>query len=166
MYNDTTIFNPAMSFFYLLQIAITFFFLFFCDQAYNDFEIYNSLSFMLSNIFTWFTIIITCSFCLIPYYILRRVEFFFGGFIINKMKLKLYKDTFIEKFYQKKVEQMTRVVRRVAKFKRIYYNENENEDNPNDDNLVNKKMKKFVDEFKIKRKNTFMKKNKSNINDN
>jgi len=166
MYNDTTIFNPAMSFFYLLQIVITFFFLFFCDQAKSDFEIYNSLSFMLSNIFTWFTIIITCSFCLIPYYILRRVEFFFGGFIINKMKLKLYKDTFIEKFYQKKVEQMTRVVRRVAKFKRIYYNENENEDNPNDDNLVNKKMKKFVDEFKIKRKNTFMKKNKSNINDN
>ena len=118
---------------------------------------------MLSNTLTWFTIIMTCSLCLIPYFILRRTEFFFGGFIINKIKLKLYKDTFIEKFYQKKLEQMTRVVRRVAKFKRFYYNEKE--DNPNDDNLANEKMKKFVDEFKIKKKNTFMKKNKSNIND-
>ena len=163
MYNDTTIFNPAMIIFYLLQIVIIIFFLYFCDKANSDFEIYNSLSFMLSNTLTWFTIIMTCSLCLIPYFILRRTEFFFGGFIINKIKLKLYKDTFIEKFYQKKLEQMTRVVRRVAKFKRFYYNEKE--DNPNDDNLANEKMKKFVDEFKIKKKNTFMKKNKSNIND-
>ena len=102
MYNDTTIFNPAMIIFYLLQIVIIIFFLYFCDKANSDFEIYNSLSFMLSNTLTWFTIIMTCSLCLIPYFILRRTEFFFGGFIINKIKLKLYKDTFIEKLYQKK----------------------------------------------------------------
>ena len=156
---DTNCFNPGIILFYFLQLLVTFIFLFFCDKAYDDFEIYNSLTLMLSNSFTWLTIIMNCSFCLILFFILRRGEFFFGGFIVNKIMEKNYKDYFIEKFYQKKVEQMTRVVRSVAKFKRIYYNSDED---IQDDNLADQKMRKIVDEYIVKKKNTF-KKNKSNM---
>ena len=120
---------------------------------------YDSLSTILSNYLTWLTILIACGFCLIPYYVLRRGEFYFGGFIVNKIKQKNYKDFFIEKFYQKKVEQMTRVVRSVAKFKRIYYHPDEV---GNEENLPDQKIRKYVDDFKTRKKSTFNKKNKSN----
>ena len=56
---------------------------------------------------------------------------------------------------------MTRVVRNVAKFKRIYYNE---EENIQEDNYNDIKMKKIVDEFKDKKSkyvNSNFKRNKS-----
>ena len=59
---------------------------------------------------------------------------------------------------------MTRVVRNVAKFKRIYYNEKD--DNQEDDNFNNQKMKLYVEEFKkIKNKyqNISLNKNKSSL---
>ena len=59
---------------------------------------------------------------------------------------------------------MTRVVRNVAKFKRIYYNEKD--DNQEDDNFNNQKMKLYVEEFKDKKnkyQNISLKKNKSSL---
>ena len=94
------------------------------------------------------------------FYILRRAEYFFGGFIVNKIKQEQY-DIFVEKYYKKKVEQMTRVVRNVAKFKRIYYNKQDNSEEGIDND---QKMKKIVEEFKDKKnkyKNSNFKKNKS-----
>ena len=157
--NDSSIFNPGNTIFYILQLVITFIIILICEN-YSDFEIKKTLGFMLGNNYLgWLTIIMTCSFCLIPTFIVRRAEFFFGGFIANKIKQKDYKDFFIEKFYQKKVEQMTRVVRSVAKFKRIYYN---NIEENQEDNLADEKMRKIVDEFKDKR-DTVLKKNRSNL---
>ena len=160
IFNDTSLYNPGIIFFYFIQVIICIFFFVFCDKASDEFDIYNSLKFMLSNIYSLLTIIMTCSFTALFFYILRRAEFYFGGFIVNKIKQKRYKDFFIEKFYERKVEQMTRVVRSVAKFKRIYYNENEANQ---DENLVDQKMRNIVNEFKVKKKNTFIKKNKSCI---
>ena len=117
---------------------------------------------MIKNWDSLLTYLITCSVCLILFYILRRGEYFFGGFIVNKIKQKQF-DIFIEKFYQKKVEQMTRVVRNVAKFKRYYYNERENIE---DDDYNDQKMKKIVEEFKDKKSkymNVNLKKNKSSL---
>ena len=58
---------------------------------------------------------------------------------------------------------MTRVVRNVVKFKRIYYNEQENS---KEDILNDPKMKQIVEEFKDK-KNKYMnnnfRKNKSSL---
>ena len=156
---DTNCFNPAIVICYLFQLIVTFIFLFFCDKANEDLEIYNSLTLMLSNSLTWWTIIMTCSFNLLLFFILRRAEFFFGGFIVNEIMQRNYKNYFIEKFYQKKVEQMTRVVRSVAKFKRIYYHSDED---ILDDNLADQKMRKIVDDYKFKKKNT-IRKNKSNL---
>ena len=158
---DTHNYNLGIILFYLIQLLIAFFLLYFCDQGNDNFDIYNSLTLMLSNAFTWLTIIMSCSSCLLLFYIVRRGEYFFGGFITNNIIQNRFKDYFIEKFYQKKVDQMTRVVRSVAKFKRIYYNPNE--EDKDDDNLADQKMRKFVNEFKVM-KNTYIKRSKSYIN--
>ena len=157
---DTNSYNTGIIIFYIIQLIITFIFLVFCDQGNDDFEIYNSLTLMLSNANTWLTLLLTIYLCFLLFFILRRAEYFFGGFIENNIMQRNFKDYFIEKFYQKKVEQMTRVVRSVAKFKRIFYHQNEGEQ---DDNLADQKMRKIVDEFKIMQKNTFIKKSKSYI---
>ena len=157
---DTNSYNTGIIIFYIIQLIITFILLVFCDQGNDDFEIYNSLTLMLSNANTWLTLLLTIYLCFLLFFILRRAEYFFGGFIENNIMQRNFKDYFIEKFYQKKVEQMTRVVRSVAKFKRIFYHQNEGEQ---DDNLADQKMRKIVDEFKIMQKNTFIKKSKSYI---
>ena len=160
MATDTHYYSFGIIIFYLLQFGVLVLFLFFYDKTNDESEIYGSLSIILSNYLTWLTILITCSYCLFPYYILRRGEFYFGGFIADKIKQRNYKDIFIEKFYEKKVEQMTRVVRNVAKFKRFYYHPNEV---LNEENLADQKIRKYVDDFKIKKKSSFIKKNKSYI---
>ena len=146
---DTSNYNPGIIIVYLLQLCICFLYLLICDKINSDFDIYNSHSIMLRNFCSLMTIFLSCSFCLIPFYILRRAEFFFGEFIINKIKQNDFKEYIIEKFYQKKIDQMTRVVRSVNKFKRIYYQKDEMKE---DDNLANKKMRKIVDQFKAHKK--------------
>ena len=158
---DTLCFSSGIIIFYIIQFIVTFAFLFFVEKNQES-ELYDTLAFMLKNVTVWLTIIITSSFCLVLFYILRRSEFFFGGFILNKIKQKQF-DIFIEKFYQKKLDQMTRVVRNVAKFKRIYYNE---QDNSQEDILNDQKMKKIVEEFKDKKTkymNKNLRKNKSSL---
>ena len=159
---DNNCYNSGIIIFYCIQIVITFLILVSYNSAIN-LEIYGNLGYIIKNWHCWLTYIITCGICLMLFYILRMGEYFFGGFIINKIKQKQF-DIFIEKFYQKKVEQMTRVVRNVAKFKRIYYNIND--DKQEEDNLNYRKMKIYVDEFKdkqIKYKNLNLKKNKSSL---
>ena len=158
--DDTSIYSPGIIIVYLLQLLICIIFLLFCEKANSDSEIYDSFSIILRNIFSWLTIIMTCSFCLIPFFIIRRGEFFFGEFITNKIKQKNFKEYAIEKFYQKKIDQMTRVIRSVAKFKRIFYQEDELKE---DDNLANQKMRKIVDQFKAQRKLSLGKKNQTYI---
>ena len=150
---DTLCFNRGIIIFYIIQLALAFAFLEFIEVRESS-EIYKTIGFMCKDWIMWLTYIITCASCLLPFYILRRGEFFLGGFIVNKIKQKQF-DIFIEKFYQKKVEQMTRVVRNVAKFKRIYYNE---EENIQEDNYNDIKMKKIVDEF-IDKKNKYVNSN-------
>ena len=80
---DTSYFNSEIIIFYGFQFIITFAFLIFVEKS-EDSELYDTLAFILKNITNWLTILITFSFCLVFFYILRRAEFFFGEFIINK----------------------------------------------------------------------------------
>ena len=156
---DTITFNPGIIFFFIFQLALTFSLLIFIEESKNS-DIYSTLEFMSKNWGGWLTFLINCTIILLIFYILRRAEYFFGGFIVNKIKQEQY-DIFVEKYYKKKVEQMTRVVRNVAKFKRIYYNKQDNSEEGIDND---QKMKKIVEEFKDKKnkyKNSNFKKNKS-----
>ena len=84
LFFDTSLFNPGIIIFYIIQLFVSFFYLLFLDQFYRDSDIYNSLTLMLSNYYSIFTITMTCSLCLVFYFMIRRAEIFLGGFIIYK----------------------------------------------------------------------------------
>ena len=86
----------------------------------------------------------TCSICLVFYFIIRRAEVFFGGFIVNKIEQRKYHKIIRRKFYLKKLEQMTRVVRNYSKFKRFLYG-NIEEDKV--DNLADQKISNYVNDY-------------------
>ena len=78
---------------------------------------------------------------------------------MDLVKLKKYEHLYVEKFYKRKIEKMTKAKRSLAKFKRIYLesgqkqnNDCKNNVNKEYDNLADQQMKKIVDEFKQKRR--------------
>ena len=115
----------------------------------------------MGNLNFWLTLIIVTSIECVPFYILRQAEFFFGGFIVDKIKRGQIKDLYVEKFYRKKVEEMTRITRNVAKFMKIYKNKDYQYDN-----LADQQMKKIVDEFKEQRISKRMENKKTQRSDN
>ena len=112
----------------------------------DTFSCFSSINFIL-------VFILTLSITLIPFYCLRKFEFFFGGFIVNLTKQKRYEQIYIGKFYQKKVDQMIRATRSIAKFRKIY-KEIINNEREEYDNLVDQQMKKIVKDFDNKRRVT------------
>ena len=114
------------------------------DKGDKDSDIYNSLSFIIGNFYSIITIIMTCSISLVFYFIIRRSEVFFGGFIVNKIEQRKYQKIIRRKFYLKKLEQMTRVVRNYSKFKRFLYG-NIEEDKV--DNLADQKISNYVNDY-------------------
>ena len=147
MFKDTLFYQYFILFWYILQIIIIIVVL----VVYNAIDLNsgmgNSLYFIIGNLNFWLTLIIVVSIECVPFYILRQAEFFFGGFIVDKIKRGQIKDLYVEKFYRKKVEEMTRITRNVAKFMKIYKNQKNQYDN-----LADQQMKKIVDEFKEQRK--------------
>ena len=144
LFFDTSLFNSGIIIFYIIQIIITFMFLFSLDQFNKDSDIYNSLTFILGNFYSIITIIMTCSFCLVFYFIIRRAEVFFGSFITNKIEQRKYQKIIRRKFYLKKLEQMTRVVRSYSKFKRFLYGKIEDD---KVDNLADQKISNYVNDY-------------------
>ena len=90
-----------------------------------------------------------CGLIGIPFYILRKSEFFFGGFIVNLILQNKIDNVYLYKYCQKKVEEMTRVHRNVAKFTKIYKNK---DGSVKIDNFGDEQMKKWVEQFKNQRK--------------
>ena len=79
----------------------------------------DTLWFIMRNWNFWFTLIAVCSALCVPFYILRKAEYFFGGFIVNLILQKKINNIYLIKYCTKKVEEMTRVHRNVAKFTKI-----------------------------------------------
>ena len=144
LFFDTSLFNPGIIIFYIIQLFITIIFFFSVDKGDKDSDIYNSLSFIIGNFYSIITIIMTCSISLVFYFIIRRSEVFFGGFIVNKIEQRKYQKIIRRKFYLKKLEQMTRVVRNYSKFKRFLYG-NIEEDKV--DNLADQKISNYVNDY-------------------
>ena len=119
----------------------------------NVYEIFSSLPFLLVFILTTFAL------CL-PYYILNRMYYFFGGSIANLYKITIYNKKnnkfnykndykgdlilklYLKKYYIKKLEQMSVATKSINKFKMIYEDIKNNENENNDIN------------YEYKRKNT------------
>ena len=116
----------------------------------------DTLWFIMGNWTFWLTLIAVFAVIFLPFFILRRAEYFFGGFIVNLILQNKINIIYLVKYCQKKVEEMTRVYRNVAKFTKIYKNK---DGEIKIDNFGDEQMKKWVDQFKIERKKNKKSKN-------
>ena len=163
---DTLLYIKFNILFYILQIIVDVVVLVIINALNLEKGMDDTLWFIMGNWYFWFTLIALCGIIGIPFYILRQSEYFFGGFIVNLILQKKINNIYLVKYCQKKVEQMTRVNRSVAKFIKIYKSKDEA---AKIDNFADQQMKKIVDEFRVNRKKyKKSRKNKvlNNINNN
>ena len=146
---DTLYYIKFNILFYILQIIVNVLVLVIINSINLEKGMDDTLWFIMGNWYFWFTLIIVIGIIGIPFYILRKAEFFFGGFIVNLILQKKINYIYLGKYCQKKVEEMTRVNRSVAKFIKIYKNK---EGTAKIDNFADQQMKKIVDEFRVYRK--------------
>jgi len=161
VFQDTHYFIKFNIFFNILQIIVDVVVLVAINQINAETGMDDTLWFIMGNWNFWLTLIATCGIICIPFYILRKAEFYFGGFIVNLIIQNRINHIYLIKYCQKKVEQMTRVIRSVAKFIKLYRN---TDDSDRIDNFADQQMKKIVDEFKIYRRKYKSSKNNKDIN--
>ena len=161
---DTLYYIKFNVIFYFLQIVVNVVVLVIINGLNLEKGMDDTLWFIMGNWYFWFALIALCAIIGIPFYILRKAEFFFGGFIVNSILQKKIHNIYLAKYCQKKVEEMTRINRSVAKFNKIYKSK---DGSVKIDNFADQQMKKIVDEFKYnRRKNKKSKKNTKIINNN
>ncbi len=148
VFSDTLFIDYFIIIFYSIQLIIDIAFFLIYNSIHLDVDINGDLFEFLGNPIFWLTLILTCSIVIIPFFILRRMEFFFGGFIVDMIKQNKYEQYYVEKFYQKKIDQMIRAKTSVVKFKKIYKNQDIDDAH---DNIADQQMRKIVNEYKIHR---------------
>jgi hypothetical protein len=99
---------------------------------------------IIAGIQFWFILLISTSMCLIPVIISRKVYLLFSINIINNIRNRKFEDDYLRKTYIKKLENMTKCTRSLAKFKKIYKADNDFLAN----NYADKKMKDLVELYK------------------
>ena len=156
VFQDTLYYIKFNIFFYILQIIVDAVVLVVINQVNAGTGMDDTLWFIMGNWNFWLTLVATCGIICISFYILRKAEFYFGGFIVNLIIQKRINHIYLIKYCQKKVEQMTRVIRSVAKFIKLYKN---TDDSYKIDNFADQQMKKIVDEFITLKKYKKAKKN-------
>ena len=149
VFEDTLLRNRFVIIFYILQIVIDllFFTIYNFEGAENGMD--DTLFFIIGNLNFLLIIIINVGIIYMPFYILRKCEYFFGGFILDAIKQEKLKNIRDMIFYKEKLDLMIRTVRSVAKFKKIYQKSNKQIEY---DNIIDRQMKKIVDEFIVMKK--------------
>ena len=149
VFQDTLYWIKFNIFFYILQIIVNIIVLVVINSINLERGMDDTLWFIMGNWYFWLTLLAICGLIGVPFYILRKSEFFFGGFIVNLILQNKIDNIYMAKYCQRKVEEMTRVNRSVAKFMKLYKNKDEA---TKIDNFADQQMKKIVDEFKVSRK--------------
>jgi hypothetical protein len=157
VFQDTWYYIKFNTFFYILQIIVNIVVLVLINQINMETGMDDTLWFIMGNWTFWLTLIAVISIIFIPFYILRKAEYFFGGLIVNLILQNKIDNVYLFKYCQKKVEEMTRVHRNVAKFTKIYKNK---DGSVKIDNFGDEQMKKWVEQFKNQRKRNKGKKKK------
>jgi hypothetical protein len=120
----------------------------------HDLSFYDQLSRLLfdiiSNFHFWLTLILSVYISILPVLINRRFELLFNDNIITNLMQRRYKNNYAKKTYIKKIEEMNKYKRSLAKFKKIFRLHEDYEP----DNLADKKIKDVVDNFKRSRQRT------------
>jgi hypothetical protein len=84
--------------------------------------------------------LLICSICVIPFLIIRRIDLHFSENIINNIRQRKYKYNFVKKSLVNNLEDITKNIRHIVKFKKILKGESMEYDN-----YANKKVKELVD---------------------
>lgn len=101
---------------------------------------------IISNLQIWLVILLTSAICVMPYIFTRRWEALFSIDLINNLRKNKYEQDYNKKTYIQKIENMTKYTRSIAKFKKIFNLKDDYEP----ENLVDKKVKAAVDDFKTR----------------
>ena len=150
VYIDTSLFNYIVIIIFFIQIILDLLFIIVMNRIPNDNKLSGVTSQLVSTIH-FLTLIINCSLICIPFYILRRLELFFGLNIPYLIKNKYIEIIILGKIYKKKINQMIRAISAITKFKRIH--EELKNKKENFETLVDIKMAKAVKHYKeIKKK--------------
>ena len=157
VFQDTWYYIKFNTLFYILQIIVNIVVLVIINQINTETGMDDTLWFIMGNWTFWLTLIAVIAIVFIPFYILRKAEYFFGGLIVNLILQNQIDNVYLFKYCQKKVEEMTRVHRNVAKFTKIYKNK---DGSVKIDNFGDEQMKKWVEQFKNQRKKIKGKKKK------
>ncbi len=121
----------------------------------NDNKLSRTISYLFSSN-NFLSLIIACAVICLPFYILRRLEFYFGINIANLIKTKNINSIFEGKYYKTKITQMIRALTAINKFKKIK-KEISFDDKMKYDNLNDINMEKAVKHY------SKIDKNKNNI---
>jgi hypothetical protein len=98
----------------------------------------------IGNLQFWMALVITVYISLLPYIVISRFEIHFTESLVNNLRHRKYEHDYAKKKYMRKLSEMQKYTRSVAKFKKIY---NLNDDYE-PDNLADKKIKDMVDTYK------------------
>ena len=157
VFQDTWYYIKFNTFFYILQMIVNVIVLVVINQVNMETGMDDTLWFIMGNWTFWLTLIAVIAIIFVPFYILRMAEYFFGGLIVNLILQNKIDNVYLFKYCQKKVEEMTRVHRNVAKFTKIYKNK---DGSVKIDNFGDEQMKKWVEQFKNQRKKSKLSKKK------
>ena len=166
VFEDTFLYVRFTLFWYSLQIVVNILVLVTLNQINLELGMDDTLWFIMGNLNFWFTLVLTFGIIFVPFFILRNAEYFFGGFLVPLILQNKIDHMYYIKYCQKKVDEMTRINRRVAKFMKLYKNPQETN---KVDNYADKQMKEIIKQFKKERKlrkKNINKKNKQQINNN
>ena len=156
VFQDTWYYIKFNIIFFIIQIVVNIVIIVVINEVNMETGMDDTLWFIMGNWTFWLTLIAVFAVIFLPFFILRRAEYFFGGFIVNLILQNKINIIYLVKYCQKKVEEMTRVYRNVAKFTKIYKNK---DGEIKIDNFGDEQMKKWVDQFKIERKKNKKSKN-------
>ena len=120
VYIDSSFFNWFIIIFFFVQIFADILFVIAFNRISNDNKLSGIVGEIVNSLISFLTVIINCAICCLPFYILRRAELFFGMNYSNLIKINKLEPIYIGKFYKKKIQQMIRATRAIAKFKKIY----------------------------------------------
>ena len=157
IYTDSSLINYIIIIIFIIQVVVDIAFIAVMNTVKNDNKLSAGIiSELMSSNINYLILIISCSYICLPFYILRRIEFYFGINIANLIKTKNINGIFEGKYYKTKIAQMIRALGAINKFKRIKkelsYNDNAKYDNINDINMT-KAVKQFneIEKDKIRK---------------
>lgn len=113
---------------------------------------------MVSNLSFWLSLLLVVSICLVPFYWIRFLEYFFGDSIVNNLRTNNYHKDFLNKKYTKILEELSKCMRSIVKFKMIFKNTNFEPEN-----YSGKVMKEIVDTYRQNRKRVSIKRDNIGI---